>query len=193
MGKIGERAHGNSGLRSQNPYSPFGTQRFFYLDFDPKLEMDAPFDPAAISQNAAAIPEAVGGVSRRGRKKSAQPNRTNGGKRIFIRVLPGEHAAMAERAAEAALTVSEFIRRIALGHKTQSRFDYDVMEYLIKMHTDMNRLGNLFKLSLKHTGDGDGGSSAGLSYTEREWQRSILKSIEENQELLRNYIGGFTA
>lgn len=151
--------------------------------------------PRETPQTVPSIPDNVGAdgttsVSRRGRKKSVQLNRTNGNKRVFIRVLPSEQAAMAERAAEAGLTVSEFIRRIAIGYKTQSRFDYDVMEHLIRMHTDMNRLCNLFKLSLKDNGNGDQ-SGASLSYMEREWQRSILKSIEENQELLRNYISEF--
>jgi hypothetical protein len=64
-----------------------------------------------------------------------------------------------------------------------------VIEHLIRMHTDMNRLGNLFKMSLKQ--DGDGGS-APLSYMDRERQRSILQAIEDNQELMKNYIGGFS-
>ena len=119
----------------------------------------------------------------------AKRARSRDGKNIIFRVFPEEHDDIAARATEAGLTVSEFIRRIAMGYKTQSRFDYDVMEYLIKMHADMNRLGNLFKLSLKQ--DGDEGTAIPLSYAEREWHRSILKSIEENQELLRNYIGGF--
>lgn len=156
--------------------------------------MDAPRETP---QSGQPISDDVGadgapGISRRGRKKSAHPNRTNGNKRIFIRVLPEEHAAMAERAAEAGLTVSEFIRRIALGYKTQSRFDYDVIEHLIRMHTDMNRLGNLFKLSLRQGADGAEGASTPLSYMDRERHRAILNSIEGNQELLRNFIGGFT-
>lgn len=192
-GKIGERAHGNSGLRSPKPYSPVA-QRFCYLDFDPGLEMDAPLKTPEVIPPS---PDNVGadgtaGVLRRGRKKSVQTNRTNGNKRIFIRVLPEEQAVMAERAAEAGLTVSEFIRRIALGYKTQSRFDYDVIEHLIRMHTDMNRLGNLFKLSLKRNDDGGEVAGAPLSYMERQRHRAILDSIEDNQELLRNFIGGFT-
>jgi hypothetical protein len=114
--------------------------------------------------------------------------RSRGGKNIILRVFPEEHDNIAERAAEAGLSVSEFIRRIALGYKTQSRFDYDVIEHLIKIHTDMNRLGNLFKMSLKQDGDGNGTS---LSYMDREQQRSVLQAIEDNQELLKNYIGGF--
>jgi hypothetical protein len=189
VGKIGERAHGNSGLRLQKSYSPVGST-VFYLDFDPRLEMDMPHET---SPNVSPIPgnadaDEAQGVSRRGRKKNPQPNRTNGNKRVFIRVLASEHAEMVERAAEAGLTVSEFIRRIALGYKTQSRFDYDVIEHLIRIHTDMNRLGNLFKMSLKQDGGGNGTS---LSYMERERQRSILQAIEDNQEFLRNYIGEF--
>ena len=114
--------------------------------------------------------------------------RSRDGKNIIFRVFPEEHDDIAARADDAGLTVSEFIRRIATGHKTQSRFDYDVMEHLIRMHTDMNRLGNLFKLSLKQDGVEAG---AALSYMEREQLRSILQSIEDNQELVRNYIGGF--
>lgn len=117
----------------------------------------------------------------------AKRARSRAGKNIIFRVFPEEHSDIAARAAEAGLTISEFIRRIAMGYKTQSRFDYDVMEHLIRMHTDMKRLGNLLKLTLKEDGGG-----AALSYAEREWQRSILKSIEDNQELVRNYIGGFT-
>lgn len=120
----------------------------------------------------------------------AKRARSRDGKNIIFRVFPEEHDDIATRAAEAGLTISEFIRRIAMGYKTQSRFDYDVMEHLIRMHADMNRLGNLLKLTLKESGEGT--TRASLSYTEREWQRSILKSIEENQELVRNYIGGFT-
>ncbi len=154
-------------------------------------------EPRPTQQKEQSIPDVVGtdgtsGGSSRGRKKSVQPTRTTCNKRIFIRVLPEEQATIADHAAEAGLTVSEFIRRIALGHKTQSRFDYDVIEHLIRMHTDMNRLGNLFKLSLKQNNDGSEEPHAPLSYMERERQRAILSSIEDNQELLRNFIGGFT-
>ena len=115
--------------------------------------------------------------------------RSRDGKNIIFRVFPEEHDNIAARAAESGLTISEFIRRIALGYKTQSRLDYDVMGHLIRMHTDMNRLGNLLKLTLKESGGSS--AEASLSFTEREWQRSIVKSIEENQELLRNNSGEF--
>ena len=151
-------------------------------------------------------PEAASGVSRVAHQatgadaehgeEAAVPSkraRSRDGKNIIFRVFPEEHDDIAVRAAEAGLTISEFIRRVVTGHKTESRFDYDVMERLIRMHADMNRLGNLFKMSLKQGGNGSAGTGTTLSYAERERQRFILNSIEENQEMLRNYIGGFTA
>jgi hypothetical protein len=115
--------------------------------------------------------------------------RSQDGKNIIFRVFPEEHDIIAARAAEAGLTISEFLRRVATGHKTQSRFDYDVIEHLIRIHADMNRLGNLLKMSLKLDGDKVG---TPLSYMDREQQRSVLQAIEDNQEFLRNYIGGFS-
>jgi hypothetical protein len=184
-------------IQSRNPYSPFELNGFYLAAYRREKHINDSSSTPMPEHHDGELPTETtteaGGMIADGGGKPARPVRSRDGKNIIFRVFPEEHADIARRASEAGLTVSEFIRRIALGHKTQSRFDYDVMEYLIKMHTDMNRLGNLFKLSLKHTGDGDGGNGASLSYTEREWQRSILKSIEENQELLRNYIGGFTA
>jgi len=118
----------------------------------------------------------------------AKRARSRGGKNIIFRVFPEEHDDIAARAAEAGLTVSEFIRRIALGYKTQARFDYDVIEHLIRIHTDMNRLGNLFKMAL---GQKDETSAPAYGGYERTRILSVLESIESNQELLRNYIGEF--
>lgn len=116
--------------------------------------------------------------------------RSRDGKNIIFRVFPEEHDDIAARAAEAGLTISEFIRRVVTGHKTQSRFDYDVMEHLIRMHTDMSRLGNLFKMAL---GQKDAAGEPGYAGYERTRILSVLASIESNQELLRNYIGEFKA
>ena len=154
---------------------------------------DAGHITEAASDSARADQAAGVDAAHSGDATPAKRTRSRDGKNIIFRVFPEEHDDIAARAAEAGLTVSEFIRRIAMGYKTQSRFDYDVIEYLISMHTDMNRLGNLFKLSLKQGDGADGVTDPPLSERAREWHRSILKSIEENQELLRNYIGGFNA
>ncbi len=147
---------------------------------------DAGQTPEAASGSLPA-PQAADADAVRGMVKRA---RSRGGKNIIFRVFPEEHDDIAARAAEAGLTVSEFIRRIALGHKTQSRFDYDVMEHLLRMHTDMNRLGNLFKMAL---GQKDAVGSPAYGGYERTRILSVLDSIESNQELLRNYIGDFKA
>jgi hypothetical protein len=143
----------------------------------------------SLPSHAAAGTDGLNGGDTTPRKRT----RSRNGKNIIFRVFPEEHGDISARASEAGLTISEFIRRVVAGHRTQSRFDYDVMEHLIRMHADMNRLGNLFRMSLKQGGDGGEGTGMAVSYAERERQRSILASIGENQELLRNYIGGFTA
>ncbi len=74
--------------------------------------------------------------------------RSRGRKNIIFRVYPEEHADFSQRAAGAGLSLSEFIRRVVEGHVTHSRYDYDVLEKLAAVHTDMNRLGNLFRMAL---------------------------------------------
>lgn len=123
--------------------------------------------------------------------KLAKPTRSRGGKNIIFRVHPEEHTATARRAAEAGLTMSEFIRRVVEGHATYSRYDYDVLEKLVAMHADMNRLGNLFKMAIGELKDA--GRPWEYADHERSRLRSVLASIESNQELLRNYIGDFKA
>jgi hypothetical protein len=151
--------------------------------------MDASLETVANDQTASGRPEAAGGVSRRGRKRG-EANRTNGGKRLFCRVLPEEHADIARRAAEAGLTISEFIRRVTTGHTTYTRYDYDVFEKLVAVHADMNRLGKLFKMALGNPKDASGGACDAQPY---EWMRlhSTLASIESTSELLRNQISEF--
>jgi hypothetical protein len=151
--------------------------------------MDAPLETTANAPPASDMPEATGGVSKRGRNRS-EANRTNGGKRLFCRVLPEEHADIARRASEAGLTISEFIRRVTIGHATYSRYDYDVLEKLIAVHADMNRLGNLFKMALGGPRDGNDESWEVHQY-ERMRLRSTLASIESTLDLLRNHISEF--
>ncbi len=136
------------------------------------------------------LPAADAEALRSGDAAPVKRVRSRGGKNIILRVFPEEHDDIAIRAAEAGLTISEFIRRIALGHKTQSRFDYDVVEHLLRIHTDMNRLGNLFKMAL---GQNDAAGGPAYGGYERTRILSTLASIQSNQELLRNYIGEFTA
>jgi len=120
--------------------------------------------------------------------KPVRPTRSRGGKNIIFRVFPDEHADIARRAAEAGLTISEFLRRVTTGHTTYSRYDYDVFEKLVAVHADMNRLGNLFKMALDTSRD-EG------SWNSHEYERmrlhSTLASIESTLELLKNHITEF--
>ena len=88
------------------------------------------------------------------------------------------------------MTISEFIRRVIEGHATYSRYDYDVLEKLVAVHADMNRLGNLFKMALG-TPNCEGGSTWEAQHYERMRLHSTLASIESTLELLRNHIKEF--
>ena len=88
------------------------------------------------------------------------------------------------------MTISEFIRRVTVGHTTYSRYDYDVLEKLIAVHTDMNRLGNLFKMALGSSNDGAAGTWEAREY-ERTRLHSTLASLESTLEKLRNHITEF--
>jgi hypothetical protein len=46
-------------------------------------------------------------------------------------------------------SVSGYIRSCALNKKLKSTFDHDIALELLKLNSDLARLGNLFRLSLK--------------------------------------------
>ena len=192
-GKIGDCIYGNSVYTITRPYSPrlnglylagSRRERLIYNSPSPRiserLEDELPTDTVA---------EAGGARPVRNRDKPVKRTRSRGGKNIIFRVYPEEHAAIAQRASEAGLTMSEFIRRVVEGHATYSRYDYDVLEKLIAVHADMNRLGNLFKMAIRELKNAD--RPWEYADHERSRLRSVLASIESNQELLLNYIGEF--
>ncbi|SKC34210.1 hypothetical protein CZ809_03822 [Photobacterium piscicola] len=88
-------------------------------------------------------------------------------KRTYIkaRISKNEKIAIAKKADNAGISVSEYIRKSALNAKIHSKYDDDLFDELLRMNTDLKRLGNLFRLSLKES----------VSYTP-----SQLKLIEDN-------------
>lgn len=196
-GKIGDCIYGNSVYPITRPYSPAsqrlylaGCRREKHIHDSPSPRIhDHPEDELPTDTAAEAVNTSTNGGERKG-DNSAKPTRSRGGKNVIFRVYPEEHAAIARRAAEAGLTMSEFIRRVVEGHATYSRYDYDVLEKLVAMHTDMNRLGNLFKMALGT--DKDCGGWEAQQY-ERMRLHSTLASIESTLELLRNQISEFKA
>jgi hypothetical protein len=57
---------------------------------------------------------------------------------LSVRVTPGDHAAIAERAQACGLGVAEFVRRCCLGRQTPARADLQVVN-------ELRRLGGLQK------------------------------------------------
>lgn len=85
-------------------------------------------------------------------------------------------AALAE---QCGLSVSEFIRRVALGQEVNSKTDKESFLDLLKVNADLGRLGGLFKLALTEK------VQKVISYKEI---RRVLHQIEDRQEELRRLI-----
>lgn len=69
---------------------------------------------------------------------------------LQIRLTDEEKETITELAAQSACgSVSEYIRSCAMNKTIKNRFDQMQTLELIKINTDIARLGNLFRLSLK--------------------------------------------
>ncbi|ADG23850.1 conjugal transfer transcriptional regulator TraJ [Legionella pneumophila] len=79
--------------------------------------------------------------------KNKLPTRKHG-RHLRVPVLPDEEIAIKSHAAQAGLSVAEYLRRIGLGYQIQSSIDKDYIHQLSKINADMGRLGGLFKLWL---------------------------------------------
>ncbi|SEF85462.1 conjugal transfer transcriptional regulator TraJ [Nitrosomonas ureae] len=69
-------------------------------------------------------------------------------KKLRVPVLPIEEAAIKNKAANAGLTVAEYLRNLGLGYQVHSIIDNRKMDALLKINGDLGRLGGLIKLWL---------------------------------------------
>lgn len=86
-----------------------------------------------------------------------------------------EFALVVASSERAGLTMSEFVRRVCLGSKVESREAHQARRELLKVHADLGRLGGLLKLALS-----EGHTRAQIT--------SLLHKIDEAQEGLREKI-----
>ena len=93
-------------------------------------------------------------------------------KRITTYLTEEEYQCMTQAAVQTGLSVSEYVKRVCLGHSVTSTVDYQAVLALTKANADLGRLGGLLKMSLSE-------GSAGNSSPEI---RSIRKSIEISKE-----------
>ncbi len=75
------------------------------------------------------------------------PTRKNG-RHLRVPVLPNEESQIKANAANAGLSIAEYLRRISLGYQLQSAIDKDHVIQLAKINADVGRLGGLLKLWL---------------------------------------------
>lgn len=58
---------------------------------------------------------------------------------------------IAASAAQAGLSISQFVRRVCLGLTVESRVDAQAVRELVKLNADMGRIGGLLKMWLAST------------------------------------------
>lgn len=91
--------------------------------------------------------------------------------RLQSYVTPAELSSIVESSERAGLSLSEFIRRVCLGARIESREDQQARRELLKVNADLGRLGGLLKQSLV----------AG----HKEQVYSLLHKIDQAQALLK--------
>jgi len=69
-------------------------------------------------------------------------------KKLRVPVLPIEEAEIKNKAADAGLTVAEYLRNLGLGYQVPSIVDCRQVDSLLKINGDLGRLGGLIKLWL---------------------------------------------
>ena len=67
---------------------------------------------------------------------------------IKVYVKPSEKAAIAANAAACRMSISAFVRTLALGGQPASAVDLDRMDEILKVHATIGRIGGLLKMTL---------------------------------------------
>lgn len=70
------------------------------------------------------------------------------GRPLKIYVSAEDRAEIEQRAADARLTVSAYLRAVALNHKIRSVYDLDAVADLVRVNGDLGRVAGLLKLWL---------------------------------------------
>ncbi|HAT8252352.1 TPA: conjugal transfer transcriptional regulator TraJ [Legionella pneumophila] len=107
--------------------------------------------------------------------KNKLPTRKHG-RHLRVPVLPNEEIAIKSHAAQAGLSVAEYLRRIGLGYQIQSAIDKDYILQLSKINADMGRLGGLFKLWLNQ--------DRRVAYFDHRRVKALLDRIQTTQDAM---------
>lgn len=113
--------------------------------------------------------------------KTKPPTRKNG-RHLRVPVLPNEESQIKANAANAGLSIAEYLRRISLGYPLQSAIDKDQVIQLAKINADVGRLGGLLKLWLtqdKRVAHFDFATVMTLLKQIRELHEAMLKVVQK--------------
>ncbi|MFU8797094.1 MAG: conjugal transfer transcriptional regulator TraJ [Gammaproteobacteria bacterium] len=80
--------------------------------------------------------------------KKLKPLARRKGRHLRVPVLPTEEETIKRQAAAAGLSISAYLRNLALGYEIRSALDQDLVLQLAKINGDQGRLGGLLKLWL---------------------------------------------
>lgn len=111
--------------------------------------------------------------------KNKTPTRKNG-LHLRVPVLPDEAITIKTHAAQAGLSVAEYLRRIGLGYQLQSVIDKDYVQQLSKINADMGRLGGLFKLWLTQ--------DRRVEHFDHRMVKALLDRIKATQDAMFNVV-----
>ncbi|CZG59093.1 TPA: conjugal transfer transcriptional regulator TraJ [Legionella pneumophila] len=107
--------------------------------------------------------------------KNKSPSRKHG-RHLRVPVLPDEEISIKCHAAQAGLSVAEYLRRIGLGYQIQSAIDKDYIFQLSKINADMGRLGGLFKLWLTQ--------DRRVAHFDHRKAKALLDRIQATQDVM---------
>ena len=108
-------------------------------------------------------------------EKNKKPTRKHG-RHLRVPVLPDEENLIKSNAAQAGLSIAEYLRRVGQGHTIQSAIDKDYILQLSKINADMGRLGGLFKLWLTQ--------DRRVAHFDHRMVKALLDRIQTTQEAM---------
>ncbi|HAU1304126.1 TPA: conjugal transfer transcriptional regulator TraJ [Legionella pneumophila] len=98
------------------------------------------------------------------------------GRHLRVPVLPNEETQIKTNAANAGLSIAEYLRRVSLGYPLQSAIDKDQVIQLAKINADVGRLGGLLKLWLTQ--------DKRVAYFDHATVMTLLKKIRVLQDAM---------
>lgn len=103
---------------------------------------------------------------------------------LRVPVLPEEEIAIKEQAKTAGLSISAYLRNLALGYEIRSMLDLENIHRLAKINADQGRLGGLLKMWLTNHEKLKGYDAEQLKQT----ILGVLERIIENQNAMLSLV-----